>query len=286
MGVADLVPGVSGGTIAFITGIYNELVTTIAGWGPQLWRVFQTSGWRAAWAKGNFNFAIALAGGVVTSALVLSGLINTLLQTHSAELWGFFFGLVVASVPVIARRRRSSASPISWYMYALSGGVAGLLITSLPPLVQGDTPLFLALAGSIAACAMILPGISGSFILLILGAYEPVIRALDILDIVRLAGFAAGVGAGLLAFSRLLRRLLARYHDPTIGVLTGFLAGSAPVLWPWRAGEVSEKSGSMGALAQMEWPADVASAWAPATLIVVGVAVGVALGRISRQNRT
>ena len=283
MGLADLVPGVSGGTIAFISGIYDELVTTIAGLDRRLLGAFRERGVRGVWQAGNLGFLAVLLAGIGTSVFVFAGWLHWLLANRPVELWAFFFGLVAASVPLVGRRvadRRAG----TWTL-AAAGAVLAAVVTSLPPLVRSDAPLFLAAAAAVAACAMILPGISGSFILLILGAYAPVIAALADVDLVRLAAVALGVFAGLLAFSRGLRRLLARHRTPTLAVLTGFLLGSLNALWPWKA-QLRElythSDGRIEWLVANRWPAAPGEMWPAAALALLGAAAVLAVNRLAR----
>jgi putative membrane protein len=232
MGMADLVPGVSGGTIAFVAGIYDELLGTIAGLRWSLVQDLFRDGLVATWRKANLTFLVALGSGMLTSIFALANLLQHLLADYPVQVWSFFFGLVAASVVLVARFIPR------WNANLLIAGAIGIAaagwITSLPPLMQSDSLFFLALCGSIAIIAMILPGISGSFILLILGAYAPVIQSITEFNVLRLSVFAVGVAVGLLGFSRLLHRLLERKRDPTLAVLTGFLLGSLNAVWPWK----------------------------------------------------
>jgi putative membrane protein len=232
MGAADLVPGVSGGTIAFISGIYTELISTIAALGPATLVDLFKEGPVAVWKKYNFSFILALVSGIAIAVLSLSGTIHMCQTLFPTELRSFFLGLVIASTPLIARSISGLNRKI--LLSAVIGFALALLLTSLPPAVQSDSPLFLAFCGAIAISAMLLPGISGSFILLILGAYSPVITAIASLDILRILAFGAGVLVGLLAFSRLLSRILANHRDATLSLLVGVMVGSLPILWPWK----------------------------------------------------
>lgn len=282
MGLADLVPGVSGGTIAFISGIYDELVATIAGLDRRLLGALREGGVRGAWQAGNLGFLAVLLAGIGTSLFAFAGLLNWLLANRPVELWAFFFGLVAASVMLVGRRVADRRAGI-WAL-AAAGAALAAVITSLPPLVRTDAPLFLAAAAAVAACAMILPGISGSFILLILGAYAPVIGALDSLDFARLAAVSLGIVAGLLAFSRVLRRLLARHRNATLAVLTGFLLGSLNALWPWKA-QLRElythSDGRIEWLLANRWPEGAGETWPAAALAIVGVVAVLAIDRLA-----
>ncbi|MCY3600179.1 MAG: DUF368 domain-containing protein [Gemmatimonadetes bacterium] len=282
MGLADLVPGVSGGTIAFISGIYDELVATIAGLDRRLLGAFREGGVRGVWQAGNLGFLAVLLAGIGTSVFAFAGLLHWLLANRPVELWAFFFGLVAASVPLVGRQvtdRRAG----TWTL-AAAGAVLAVVVTSLPPLVRSDAPLFLAAAAAVAACAMILPGISGAFILLILGAYAPVIAALNDLDAARIAAVGLGVVVGLLAFSRALRRLLAHHRNPTLAVLTGVLLGSLNALWPWKA-QLRElythSDGRITWLLANRWPDGAGEMWPAAALALLGAAAVLAIDRIA-----
>ena len=232
MGSADLVPGVSGGTIAFITGIYDELISTIAGLGIDTLKDLFKGGLKLVWTKYNLSFLAVLGLGLISAVIALSGSIHWLQIEYPTELRAFFFGLVIASAPILSREVKPNT--VRKYLMILLGVLIAVTITSLPPAVQSNSPLFLTISGAIAICAMLLPGISGSFILLILGAYTPVITALSNFDILRIGAFAVGALIGLLAFSRVLSRILKNHHSTTIALLTGFLLGSLHVIWPWK----------------------------------------------------
>lgn len=282
MGLADLVPGVSGGTIAFISGIYDELVATIAGLDRRLLAALRKEGVRGAWQAGNLGFLAVLLAGIGTSVFAFAGSLHWLLANRPVELWAFFFGLVAASVLLVGRRVADRRAGI-WTL-AAAGAVLAAVITSLPPLVRSDAPLFLAAAAAVAACAMVLPGISGAFILLILGAYAPVIAALHSLDLLRLTFVSLGIVAGLLAFSRVLRRLLARHRAPTLAVLTGFLVGSLNALWPWkvRIRELyTHSDGRIEWLRENRWPEGAAEIWPAVALALLGAVAVLAVERIA-----
>ena len=232
MGAADLVPGVSGGTVAFITGIYNELLSTISGLGIDTLKDLYKEGLKYVWIKYNLSFLAVLGVGLIIAVIALSGSIHWLQAEYPTELRAFFFGLVLASAPLLSREVKHKT--VRKYSLILLGVLIAVTITSLPPAVQSNSPLFLTISGAIAICAMLLPGISGSFILLILGAYTPVITALSNFDILRIGAFALGALIGLLTFSRVLSRILKKHHSTAIALLTGFLLGSLHVLWPWK----------------------------------------------------
>ncbi|MCM8568333.1 DUF368 domain-containing protein [Gramella jeungdoensis] len=232
MGAADVVPGVSGGTIAFISGIYEELISTISGVKPSLFSIWKEEGFRAMWKELNGNFILALFCGILISLFSLMRLANYLLDTHPVLIWSFFFGLVLASIWFVAKQIPKWNYKI---ILALSIGAAtAYYIVSLPPLSANSSYLFLFFAGAIAVCAMILPGISGAFILVLLGAYKSVTEAAHDFDIKTLATVGIGAIFGLLTFSRILKWLFVHYSSITLAVLTGFIAGSLNKIWPWK----------------------------------------------------
>jgi len=232
MGAADIVPGVSGGTIAFITGIYDELLSTIAGLRLKMVRELLSEGLRTVWVRYNLSFLAILATGVILGFASLSGVLKFLLHNYPVELRGFFSGLVIASVPLIARSvKKWGASRI----IALTLGFAfAVTITSLPPLVQSASPVFLFICGAIAISAMILPGISGSFIMIILGAYSTMITALHSWDLIKIFSFMGGAISGIILFSNFLNKLIKSHKDLSFAVLTGFMLGAVKMIWPWK----------------------------------------------------
>lgn len=232
MGAADVVPGVSGGTIAFITGIYEELINSIKSIDLQAARLFFTGRWKAFWTKINGNFLLAVFAGIFISVLSLARLLEYLLEHQAILIWSFFFGLVLASSYVVSRK-------ISNWEYvkvvALVGGIGiAFYITSVTPTTTTDARWFVILSGGLASCAMILPGISGSFILLLLGKYSFALHAVNERILLDLAMLGVGALAGLILFANLLSWLLKKYHDITIAVLVGFMIGSLNKIWPWK----------------------------------------------------
>ncbi len=232
MGAADVVPGVSGGTIAFISGIYEELIDSIGSIGPKTLGVLVRQGIPAAWKSINGTFLLTLMCGILTSVFALSTLISNLLQTYPHLLWSFFFGLIVISAIHIGRQIRnwSSAELVAIFL----GVVLAYSVTVIAPAQLPMNPLTVFGAGAIAICAMILPGISGSFILLLMGMYANILGAVKGLEIVTLLIFAAGCLTGLLGFTRFLSWLLHHHHGPALALLTGFMIGSLNKVWPWK----------------------------------------------------
>lgn len=233
MGAADVVPGVSGGTIAFISGIYEELITSINNINLDLFKTLKKDGIKAAWTQLNGNFLLALMLGIGISILSLAKLIKSLLETEPVLLWAFFFGLVIASILFIGKQIEN------WNFKTILGFTLGAIvayyITTLPGGDQSvSSSWFMFLAGALAICAMILPGISGAFILVLLGAYQPVLTAIDNKDFQIIAIFAMGAIVGLLSFSKFLKWLFNNYKNLTLAVLTGFILGSLNKIWPWK----------------------------------------------------
>ncbi len=233
MGAADVVPGVSGGTIAFISGIYEELLASISAVNFNTLKVLKNEGLLAAWKKVNGNFLSALLFGIFISVLSLSKLISFLLENHPILVWSFFFGLVLASILFVAKQI-SEWSFITVVLLTI-GAIIAFYITTLQPMVsENSSPIFIFIAGALAICAMILPGISGAFILVLLGAYKPVLEAIHDKNVKLLIILITGAVVGLLSFSKILNWLFNNYKNFTLAVLTGFILGSLNKIWPWK----------------------------------------------------
>jgi len=233
MGAADVVPGVSGGTIAFISGIYEELLESISSVNFGTIKLLKTEGIKAVWKQINGNFLAALLSGIAISIVSLAKLISWLLENEPVLLWSFFFGLVLASILFIGKQ--ITQWKITTIIVFILGAVLAYWITTLTPLITENTSsVYLFFAGSLAICAMILPGISGAFILVLLGAYKPVLDAVHNRDFKIIALFAAGAIVGLLTFSRVLKWLFQHYKNLTLAVLAGFVLGSLNKIWPWK----------------------------------------------------
>ena len=244
MGAADVVPGVSGGTIAFISGIYEELLNSISSFNLSLFSVLKNEGFKKVWKMVNGRFLLALFIGICISVLSLAKLIENLLENHPILIWSFFFGLVLASIIYIAKQIK--IWNIKCYLYLIFGLIFAYYITTLNPVIsQNSSPWFLFLAGMIAICAMILPGISGSFILVLLGAYKPILNAINTKDFFSIIIFMAGAILGLLTFSRVLKWLFSKYKNYTLALLIGFIAGSLNKIWPWKE-TISWRTNSKG----------------------------------------
>jgi putative membrane protein len=233
MGCADVVPGVSGGTMAFILGIYEELVESIRLIGSKeviqalfrfdVAKILSTVRWK---------FLLSVLAGIFIAIASLAKILEHLLETHPVLVWSFFFGLVVASIYSVGKHKKR------WTAVSMSALVAGAVgayyLVGMVPVQTTDAAWFVFLSGAIAICAMILPGISGSFILVLLGKYQYILGAVNDRDFATLLIFMMGCGIGILAFSHVLSWLLRNYHDLTVAVLIGLMAGSLRKIWPWK----------------------------------------------------
>ena len=239
MGAADVIPGVSGGTIAFITGIYDDLLASINAIDATAMKLFFTGKFKEFWKHINGGFLLSLFCGIGLSVMTLAGIMQYLLEHHPIQTWAFFFGLIVASSIFILRGIKGWN--LKAVLFLVLGVVLGVTVCTLSPTTTPDALWFIFLSGAIAICAMILPGISGSFILLILGKYQYIMSAITGLtsgeaigeSIVVIGVFAVGAVCGILSFSRFLHWLLGRFHKETLLVLAGFIIGSLVKVWPW-----------------------------------------------------
>ena len=246
MGAADVVPGVSGGTIAFISGIYEELIESIDNLNLGVLKVWKKEGFKTAWNSINGSFLLALFSGIAISILSLAKLIKWLLHNEPILLWAFFFGLVLASILYIGKQIQSWSPKI--IIAILITSILSYFITLAEPFASPDSPFYLLFCGFIAIIAMILPGVSGAFILLILGAYETAINTVnnliegvttgnwDVLKDALLNFFMLGIGAiiGLKVFSKVLNWMFKHHKNLTLAILTGFMIGSLNKIWPWK----------------------------------------------------
>ncbi|MDH7911164.1 DUF368 domain-containing protein [Winogradskyella sp. SYSU M77433] len=246
MGAADVVPGVSGGTIAFISGIYEELIESIDKISLEVFKVWKTEGFKSAWKSINGNFLLALFSGIAISILSLAKLIKWLLHNEPILLWSFFFGLVLASILYIAKQIEGWSIKIILAIVATS--ILSYYITLAEPFASPESPFYLLFCGFIAIIAMILPGVSGAFILLILGAYQTAIDTVNDLRDGLLQGnmelfknallkfFLLAIGAvvGIKVFSKALNWMFKHQKNLTLAILTGFMIGSLNKIWPWK----------------------------------------------------
>lgn len=243
MGAADIVPGVSGGSIALIAGIYQELLDSFNSFKIHNLKLLGKLEVKAFYKAVNGSFLLSLLLGILTSIFALSSLITYLMSNHPIPLWSFFTGLILVSAFLILKDIKR------WHLgvvlAVLIGTGIAYWVTNLPPTTTPNAIWFTFVSGAIAICAMILPGISGSFILLIMGQYEPILQAVNDRNFLKLIVFAAGCVVGILSFSRVVSWLLRKYHSATIGLLSGFMLGSVNELWPWKV-VISWRTSSSG----------------------------------------
>lgn len=241
MGACDVVPGVSGGTMAFILGIYERLIEALRNLGrPVFLKPLFSGRFREAAEAIDLKFLLPLAIGIGLAILTLARAMTWLLANEPILLWSFFFGLIAASIIVIARRIEKW-TPLYVISFLLAA-VAAYFLVGLVPTTTPDNPLFVFLSGALAICAMILPGVSGSFILLVLGKYAFIVGRIAKIsdgtatgsDFATLGIFGLGAVIGLVTFAQLLGKLFARYHDLTVAILTGLILGSLRKVWPWK----------------------------------------------------
>lgn len=232
MGAADVVPGVSGGTIAFIAGIYEELVDSIKSINLHALKLLFTLKLKAFWQQINGSFLFSILLGIGISIFSLAKLMTWLLEHYPIQIWSFFFGLIIASTVLVAKEiQRWHAGTV---IALIIGAAVAYVITILSPSETPNAWWFIILSGAIAICAMILPGISGAFILLLMGKYAYILGAVSDLQFGILLLFAFGAVTGIVSFSHLLSWLLKKHHTATVATLTGFMVGSLNKVWPWK----------------------------------------------------
>lgn len=233
VGVANVIPGVSGGTIALITGIFERLINSLKSFGLTAIKLLFTGQWKAFVKKTDFYFLITLMLGVVFAIVLLARLFDFLFQNYPVYIWSFFFGLILASVYFVGRTIEKWT--VSTIIIFIIGTAIAITLTFLTPASQNDSFFYLMVCGVVAVCSMILPGLSGSFVLILMGNYQLIaIDAINNRDLEILLPVVLGAGFGLLAFSHLLSWVFKRYKDQTIAGLTGFILGSLGVIWPWK----------------------------------------------------
>ena len=232
IGAADVVPGISGGTIAFIIGIYKELINSIKSINLKAFKLLFSLKIAEFWKAINGNFLLCVVLGISTSIFLLAKGIGYLLNNYPVLMWSFFFGLVIASTIYVAKTIKK------WDKVTTSLGIAGIIIayciTIISPAEANTAYWFIFISGAIAACVMILPGVSGSFILVLLGMYKFVLEAVSNLQVAIILTFVAGAGIGVIAFSNVLSWLLKKYYNQTVALLAGFMVGSLNKVWPWK----------------------------------------------------
>ncbi|MFB1003743.1 MAG: DUF368 domain-containing protein [Bacteroidia bacterium] len=239
MGVAEVIPGVSGGTLAFITGIYERLLTSIGNINLSLFKTFKEDGTKAVWHKIDGLFLVKLLGGMAIGFLVGLKLVVQLLETHPVHIWSFFFGLILASIPLIGKQVKKW-SGLEIVLLVLGAALVYWVTIAAPS--QGSEHLFIVfLAGVVGVSALMLPGLSGSFVLLLMGMYTIIMPAIEEFthhpfgpETLTIVAFGAGMVFGLLTFAKVLSFTFKKYPNPTLALLTGFLIGSLNKVWPWQ----------------------------------------------------
>lgn len=292
MGAADVVPGVSGGTMAFITGIYEELINSLKAIGEEGLQAILKFDLKRFWQVIHGNFLVAVFAGILISIITLSRLILYALAYHGELLWAFFFGLIIGAAIMVFKQIKQ------WNIGVALMGILGVAIayaiTTFSPTQTPDALWFVFLSGAIAICAMILPGISGSFILLLMGKYEFILNSLKELKLAVIITFTAGCLVGLLSFSHFLSWLLRKYHDLAVALLSGFMIGSLNKVWPWKITleTYTDRHGNLKPLIQenvlpgrflAETGADPLLLWA-LLLAVVGLVLVVAIDSFSART--
>lgn len=247
MGASDVVPGVSGGTMALILGIYEKLIMAIKTFDGRLLRMVLQGQFKQAISKIPFGFLLPLGFGILTAIFTMARGLGWLLENHPSAIWSFFLGLVLASSIVVARRIHKWDWKTAASLILAIAGAYGLV--GVVPMHTPETIPYIFLCGAIAICAMILPGISGSFILVLLGKYKYILDAVARFDLIVLFVFTLGTLSGILLFVRLLSWLLAHYYRITMAALTGLMIGSLRKIWPWKSMAVATNDGSVGGIA-------------------------------------
>lgn len=285
MGTADVIPGVSGGTIALIMGIYDELVQTIAAIDQRVVGALLRGRIAEVIERLNATFLLPLLLGIGLAVLSLAKLITWLLTMHPQPVWGFFTGLILASA-FFVMRQVEGWSGVHWGL-AILGTAGGYFVTLLVPVETGTEGYKFVLAGMVAICAMILPGISGSFLLLVMGKYQQIFTAIHERDLTIIALAGLGALVGLLGFSRLLKRLLARFYAETMAFLVGLMLGSLRKIWPFRNTLEEKIIGDKVRVLRDEcvWPQEFSGeVWLSFALMIAGVVLVLILEKLGRQS--
>jgi putative membrane protein len=233
MGIANIIPGVSGGTIALITGIFERLIFALKSFDLTAVKLFFTGKWKAFAERTDLFFLVAVFAGAIVAIVLLARIFGFLFEHYPVYIWSFFFGLILASVYFVGKTVDRWRFTV--YLFFLLGTVIALMFTFLTPATQNDNFWYLILCGVVAVCSMILPGLSGSFVLILMGNYQLVaIDAINNRDMAVLFPVFIGVVVGLISFAHLLSWVFKNYRDQTIAALTGFILGSLGIIWPWK----------------------------------------------------
>lgn len=279
MGVANIIPGVSGGTIALIIGIFERLIDAIKSFNIKALRLLLKGQWKAFAETTDLYFLISVFIGIGVAIISLASLFDFLFKNYPVYIWSYFFGLVLASIYFVGKTIDKWRFSVVFFL--ITGTVIAAFITFLHPATENAHPGYLFIAGVISICSMILPGLSGSFVLILLGDYQLVaIHAIKNLDFTILVPFALGAIAGLVAFSHLLSWVFKRYKDQTLATLTGFILGSMSVLWPWKtveylknaSGQMVYKGGHKVVIHYASLPTHInAEVWWALIIMVIGI---------------
>lgn len=287
MGASDVVPGVSGGTMAFVLGIYEELINAIRSFDLKCFQFLVTLKFRPLLDRISWRFLLSVGIGIFAAIFTLARLLSWLLQNSPVFIWSFFMGLILASVVSVSRRVEEWGVLIG--LFLIGGTLGAYFLVGLVPVSTPDAPWFLFLCGAVAICAMILPGISGAYILVLLGKYQYVLDAVNHRDVLVLALVTAGACVGIVTFSRILGWLLKNYHDIMIAILIGLMLGSLRKVWPWKETfkSVVDVHGRVVPVLQSnilpgQWNGEVAIAL---SLMVVGLLTVLFLDRLGNRNR-
>ncbi|MFH1498225.1 MAG: DUF368 domain-containing protein [Verrucomicrobiota bacterium] len=282
MGVADLIPGVSGGTVAFVCGIYDRLIEAIKCFDVSLLRQVLGGRFKEAWARVPVVFLVSLGAGLLTAIFTLSKVLAALFKSHPVELWSFFFGLILGSI-VLLTVETWKWRPKDAVAFVVAT-IATYWLVGLDAVQTPATPLYLFVAGFIAISAMILPGISGSYLLVIMGKYQQVLDAVNSRDIASLAIFVAGIVAGILSLVRIVSWLLRKWRQTTLVALTGIMAGALRTVWPWKE-VLTTRLNSHGEVVPVTQrnilPADPREIAVALVLLAVGAVVVLGLSRLN-----
>ncbi len=286
MGAADVVPGVSGGTMAFILGIYTQLINAVKSFDLGFLRACLRFDLHTIFARPHWRFVLPLLFGIASAVAFFTHVVPLprLIKTHPAPIYGLFFGLIVASIVVLARALAPVRMPD--FVMLVVGLVLGALIVTAVPTETPETAWFIVLSGALAICAMVLPGISGSFVLLLLGKYAYVLDGIGHFKLGVVIPFAVGAAFGLFAFTRFLSWLLRHYERATLLIISGFLSASLYVIWPFQARQfviVREESRLINSTPI--WPQDISEVGLPLALGIIGFLLVVVLDRWARKRR-
>jgi putative membrane protein len=280
MGASDVVPGVSGGTMALILGVYEELIASLKAFDARFVRLLLGAKLRRAMQSVPLGFLLPLGVGILTAIFTLAGGLSWLLNHYPLLIWSFFFGLILASAILVARRIDH------WNLFTFVAlcvaALGAYLLVGLVPVKTPETLPFIFICGAIAICAMILPGISGSFILVLLGKYHYILDAVSRLDLTVLVVFTAGTATGIMLFVRLLNWLLQHFHQITLAALTGLMIGSLRKIWPWKSW-IASTDGHAGAFVNTLPHAFTPDVGAAIGLIVLGIVAVLVLQRLAQR---